>query len=333
MPAEPMTPTSSMIRDMSSRFAELASQGHWDRALLAVEQEPASVNAYAGPAHHTPLQMAACHGAPIHVIGALLRLGADAHQTVADTRLTAQDLAAERHPEREDLRYILTPRRLSIAQLLRSVARELEGRFGPYDGNLLVCDRLIDCFEGDAYMQGKLDLVPRLSSAIRAIVGIDLESGSRAHCGPGDGFDMEFDAAFWSGVFIPRMVDRARNRTVTPVTPEWATVSDLFDPMPRQWGLRGDLFMWLEMRQVLAHVPLPADPGDLFSTLRGAYAVIAGQPPGPEDVPVARFARGGISSGLVCGTQWNERLFPLLLQRAAWLHEAAKFPAGPSAAG
>jgi hypothetical protein len=58
---------------------------------------------------------------------------------------TASDIARSRHPERLDLYYLLTPSVRSLTQLLRKLIAETPGLFHDYDGNRLICDRLIAC--------------------------------------------------------------------------------------------------------------------------------------------------------------------------------------------
>jgi hypothetical protein len=93
---------------------------------------------------YTPLHQAAWHGAGLPVIGALLALGADRRLSTKEGQ-TARDIAQSRYPDREDLHYILSPSTRSLAQLLRKLIAETPGLFSDYDGNRLICDRLIAC--------------------------------------------------------------------------------------------------------------------------------------------------------------------------------------------
>ena len=40
-------------------------------------------------------------------------------------------------------------------------------------------------------------------------------------------------------------------------------VSQVFDPKPEQWGLRGDPYLWDELKEKLEHVELPESQDEL----------------------------------------------------------------------
>ena len=74
------------------------------------------------------------------------------------------------------------------------------------------------------------------------------------------------------------------------------------------------------MRQALCHVPIPGDDAAVERTLAACFASLTGKEPrSGESFGVARFARGGMSSGMVCGETWTAKLLPRLRQRAQWL--------------
>jgi hypothetical protein len=129
---------------MQDQLANLAYHGQWDRLLSHLHQRPDLVNAASAGKGYTALHQAAWHGAGIPVIGALLALGA-APRLMTGKHETASDIARVRHPERADLHYLLQPSVRSLAQLLRKLITETPGLFHDYDGNRLICDRLIAC--------------------------------------------------------------------------------------------------------------------------------------------------------------------------------------------
>lgn len=94
------------------------------------------------------------------------------------------------------------------------------------------------------------------------------------------------------------------------------TIEKLFRPKPRQWGLRGDRYLWAEMAKAFARVPLPESPDRLRRQFRGMYRALTGHSL-LEDEPfyVERFAKGGMSSGHICPEFWRERGVPLLVER------------------
>jgi hypothetical protein len=54
-----------------------------------------------------------------------------------------------------------------------------------------------------------------------------------------------------------------------------ARVSDLFDPEPQSWGLRGDPYLWRALRTHLAGRDIPTSPGELTSLLQEAFREVA----------------------------------------------------------
>jgi hypothetical protein len=99
-------------------------------------------------------------------------------------------------------------------------------------------------------------------------------------------------------------------------------LSDLFDPEPDQWGLRGDPWVWRAMRAHLAGAYLPPSAGEVTSMLYTAFDRIAAVDLATEtEASVYReeFAHGGMSSGYISIDAWRTRLLPLLIDRAETL--------------
>lgn len=105
-------------------------------------------------------------------------------------------------------------------------------------------------------------------------------------------------------------------------------LADLFNPPPEHWGLRGDLFLWMEMRHALCQCEVfgtseQEDPASIEDRLVGAFFALTGTEIGERpDVFVKRFARGGMSSGMVSCEYWRSRAIPLLVRRAHWLEQS-----------
>ena len=93
-------------------------------------------------------------------------------------------------------------------------------------------------------------------------------------------------------------------------------VSDLFREEPKQWGLRGDQYLWRELRAKYADVEAPATVQELQKLLEDAFWEATGESlTFCFEVWIERFSHGGMSSGLVCGDFWRSRGFPLVLRR------------------
>ena len=96
-----------------------------------------------------------------------------------------------------------------------------------------------------------------------------------------------------------------------------AKVGELFTPEPRQWGLRGDPFLWRLLRDQLITTELPSTSQELMATLRHALAEAAGVDldSAENQVFVGILAHGGMSSGSVWLPWWRDTGLPLLVER------------------
>jgi hypothetical protein len=101
-------------------------------------------------------------------------------------------------------------------------------------------------------------------------------------------------------------------------------MSELFDPEPERWGLRGDPHVWRALRDHLATTDIPSSVGETDSLLRVTFDELVGvdlATDAESSVYREQFAHGGMSSGMVCLDAWRERLLPLLAERARVLLE------------
>ncbi len=94
------------------------------------------------------------------------------------------------------------------------------------------------------------------------------------------------------------------------------TFSVLFEPPPSQWGLRGDPYLWQEMRDVLKNQALPEDEKELRRLLETTYEEITGASINDSRlIFIERFNHGGMSGGGISPKFWAEQAIPLLLER------------------
>jgi hypothetical protein len=92
-------------------------------------------------------------------------------------------------------------------------------------------------------------------------------------------------------------------------------VNDIFDTKPSQWGLRGDHFLWEEMRRFVLTLQLPNTADEFRELLIQIFTEFTGEPPQKgKDFFVEEFDKGGMSSGYVSSDFWVEKGFPLLSQ-------------------
>ncbi len=100
--------------------------------------------------------------------------------------------------------------------------------------------------------------------------------------------------------------------------------ASLFDPIPPQWGLRGDPYLWRALRDALRGEALPASSTALAARIGELYARLVGQPLSVPDMRhVPAFAHGGMSSGCISPSFWNEQALPLLQARLATIGAAS----------
>ena len=91
-------------------------------------------------------------------------------------------------------------------------------------------------------------------------------------------------------------------------------LSELFNVQPPSWGLRGDPYLWEDMKQAFSGVPFPYDPQRLVEDVKRLFREKTGVEPENGAHPyVAAYDRGGISTGQVSGRFWLNTAIPLLL--------------------
>jgi hypothetical protein len=307
------------MEELKEDAASLSYKGDWPALISLLGRWPELANTPSDKQHFTPLHQAAWHGASLSVVGQLLSIGADrTARSVKD--LTPQEVARKRHPDRDDLQYILAPGRRSLAQLLRKFVSEHRNIFHSYDGNLVVLDRVIERLSSDLFQLGQSDAGEALDIAFRAVTGVSLGSTRDLEFKIGANFVFQVDPAFWRDRLLADLVAMDRRANLIPIEEHWATIADLFDPAPQQWEARGNLFLWLEMRQAFCHVKMPLNMDQLRSTIASAFEALTGHRLDAEaNFYVERFSRGGMSSGTILGSFWEHHFMPLIQQRALWL--------------
>jgi hypothetical protein len=306
---------------MASEVVELAYRGEWDALLRLLERQPESVNTPSAKGY-TPLHQAAWHGASRPVVGALLSLGADPSVRSINRNQCAADIALEKHPAREDLQFLLHGKGRTPGQLLRKLVADRPELFKPYDGNRILCDRVLACLYNSNAQGEEVDVGQALLSALRVVAGPAFFASDSVAIDVTP-FAMEATPSLWLDTIVPAVVQLSSKARVTPLDLSSAVMADLFDPMPSQWGFRGDPYLWMEMRQALCHVPIPRDDATVGRMLLGCFTALTGaEPSRAENLSVERFSRGGMSSGMICGETWADRLLPQLRQRAEWLRDA-----------
>lgn len=258
----------------------------------------------------------------LEVIGELLALGADRNLRTKSKGQTAEQIASEKHPRREDLDFLLKEGPRTLAQLMRKLISDEPDLFAVYDLNRVLFDRVVEAFGPTAPPDRYEDLKTILEGAVRAVVG----SGSTALPAGADvegGADQTLKVGIWIELIASRLMGLIEKATCLPLAIDWAVISDLIDPRDAHSGLRGDPFLLREIQQALCRVPIPSEDGHLLRTLESSFFVFAGiEITASHSHFVKRFARGGMSSGCISPETWRVAVFPALLRRAAWLRQS-----------
>ncbi|MGJ8655805.1 MAG: hypothetical protein ACSHX6_05080 [Akkermansiaceae bacterium] len=93
-------------------------------------------------------------------------------------------------------------------------------------------------------------------------------------------------------------------------------VAEIFEEEPIQWGLRGDPYLWGELKERCKHTEMPDTSDELQTLIQDEYALATGYPITHLDVfNVERFSHGGMSSGAISPEFWIQKAIPLLLER------------------
>lgn len=92
-------------------------------------------------------------------------------------------------------------------------------------------------------------------------------------------------------------------------------LSVIFERKPRQWGLRGDPYLWEEMKELCVGDSLDIDDYGIADFVSKYFEKTTGQPlTFDAQAYVERLAHGGMSSGSVSGSFWITRGIPLLIE-------------------
>jgi len=90
----------------------------------------------------------------------------------------------------------------------------------------------------------------------------------------------------------------------------------IFEDEPHRWGLRGDAYLWAELKDRLGDLPYPDTQEDLMTLLEQTYEQLTGRSIKAQGhVHVERYSHGGMSSGFIAAEFWAETGFPLLQAR------------------
>ncbi len=183
---------------MHEKIAAKAFQGNWSDLLPLLRENPELVNCATKPKGYTPLHQAAWHGVSPSVIGELLALGANPSLRTNTKKQIAREIAAEKHEDRGDLQFLLSENGRTVSQLIRKVVASTKDLFTTYDGNQILCDRLVESFGADSCCLNESDFEDRFAAAFKAATGVAISSRTPIPVGIRPNFEMVADPSFWA---------------------------------------------------------------------------------------------------------------------------------------
>ncbi len=306
---------------INDQVLKLAFEGKWDVLLPVLRNYPLLINLAGESKGYTPLHQAAWHGADLSVIAELLSIGADRGARTYLKHQTAYDIVAEKH-NRPDLEYLLFPQKMTIAQTIRKAIISEQCLFDQYDGNQILADKMVTAVGAEPCPDKTDVLENRLHQLFFALTGQDIYSEELIPFDIKKEFSFKINPEFFRQIFFP-LICRTAYTGNSFTGREWSVVSDLFEPAPAQWGMRGDLFLWLEMQQALCQVSIPKDTDDLADIISASFQALTGRSlinrTGDSYFFIERFSRGGMSSGCVSVSYWLNEFIPRLQDRMTWL--------------
>lgn len=93
-------------------------------------------------------------------------------------------------------------------------------------------------------------------------------------------------------------------------------VSKVFDPEPIQWGLRGDPYLWRDMKEKTATVNFPNSENEFEKLLFKLFKELTGEVPQKgKNIYMKKYESIGMSKGMVSCDFWLQKGFSLLIQR------------------
>lgn len=91
-------------------------------------------------------------------------------------------------------------------------------------------------------------------------------------------------------------------------------VSDIFEKEPVQWGLRGDPFLWRELKETFREIDMPDTAQELRRLIEKEYEKSTGYSISyQKKFSIERFHSHGMSSSSISPDFWVNSGIPLLI--------------------
>ncbi len=103
------------------------------------------------------------------------------------------------------------------------------------------------------------------------------------------------------------------------------TIGKLFIDRPRQFGLRGDIGLWEDLKNYLSLQEFPENESLLPNIISEAIINLTGNSVFEQKTfAVAKYNNGGMSGGTISNEFWTRKAIPLIMSRMTIINERAK---------
>lgn len=94
------------------------------------------------------------------------------------------------------------------------------------------------------------------------------------------------------------------------------SITSVFDLRPDKWGLRGDPYLWDDIREEFRDVFLPYGQTQFINDIVSLFEEKTGQSiDNDKNIYIEKYAYGGMSSGGISPEFWKRQAIPLLAHR------------------
>lgn len=102
-------------------------------------------------------------------------------------------------------------------------------------------------------------------------------------------------------------------------------ISKIFEQEPSQWGLSGDLYLWLDLKNHFSNTFLPCTETEFLEELFKATTSLTGfNMQGNDFTPIIEYNHGqGHSTGRISKEFWVDIATPMLIERLRKLNAEA----------
>ncbi len=103
------------------------------------------------------------------------------------------------------------------------------------------------------------------------------------------------------------------------------TIGKLFIDRPHQYGLRGDIGLWEDLKNYLSLQKLPENESLLPNIISDAIINLTGDSVFEQKTfAVDKYNNGGMSGGVISNEFWTRKAIPLIMSRMIIINERAK---------